>query len=104
MDWNKVRPDIAVNVFSKSLLPKKWSDTKMVYTKVLPDGEFSDHIDNYHHVLLFLKGSGLVKVGKKIIEITPNLVVEIPAGVKHSYKNEGIDELILITVNIPVSK
>jgi len=104
VEWNKVRPDIAINILSKSLLPKKWSNVKMVLTKVLPDGEFSDHIDNYHHVLLFLKGIGSVKVDDKEYEISPNLVVEIPAGIKHSYKNKGKDELLLFTVNIPVSE
>ena len=101
VEWNKVRPDIAINILSKSLLPKEWSDIKMVFTKVLPGGEFTYHIDDYHHVLLFLKGTGVVKVGDKETEITPNLVVEIPAGIKHSYKNKGKDELHLITVNIP---
>ncbi|MHA1125074.1 MAG: cupin domain-containing protein [Candidatus Heimdallarchaeota archaeon] len=104
VDWNEVRPDIAINILSKSLLPKKWSDTKMVFTKVLPDGEFSDHIDNYHHVLLFLKGTGTVKIDDMEYEISPNTVVEIPAGVKHSYKNKGKDELLLITVNIPIKE
>ncbi|MHA1244443.1 MAG: cupin domain-containing protein [Candidatus Heimdallarchaeota archaeon] len=104
IDWNKVRPDIAKNILSKSLLPKEWSNTKMVFTKVLPNGEFTDHIDDYHHVLLFLKGTGVVKIDDKEFEIKPNLVVEIPAGTKHSYKNKGKDELLLITVNIPINE
>ena len=103
-EWSKVRPDIATSIFSKALLPKKWSDTKMVLTKVLPGGEFKDHIDDYHHILFFLQGTGSVTVAKKEYEISSNLVVEVPAGVNHSYKNKGKDELLLITVNIPVSE
>ena len=88
VEWNKVRPDIAINILSKSLLPKEWTNTKMVFTKVLQNGEFADHIDDYHHVLLFLKGTGIVKIDDKEIDIKPNLVIEIPAGIKHSYKNK----------------
>jgi mannose-6-phosphate isomerase-like protein (cupin superfamily) len=93
-----------MNILSKSLIPKDWSNVKMVFTKVLPEGEFSDHIDNYHHVLLFLEGSGIVKVNDKEYDIKPNLVVKVPAGTRHSYKNKGKDELHLITVNIPINE
>ena len=100
-DWRINQKGIP-KIFTSSLLPIDWSKVKILLTKVEPGGEFPEHIDNYHHVMYFIKGEGKAILDRKSIEIRPNLLLEIPAGTNHGYKNTGGDDLILITVNIPL--
>ena len=101
-EWSFIREDVTSLVFGKSLIPKDWTNVSMSVTKVSPNGEFSKHIDSYHHVFYFLKGKGIGYIGNEEYEIKPELVVEIPAGIMHGYKNDGDEDLILLTVNVPV--
>ncbi len=99
-EWKETRPKDTINVFGKSLIPQEWSDVKMVLTKVETQGEFSTHIDDYHHVFYYLEGSGIGWIDDEEYEIKPGLVVEVPAGKRHGYRNTGSQELMLITLNI----
>ena len=100
-DWKETRPEHTRNVFGKSIIPKDWSEVKMVYTKVTANGEFSTHVDSYHHVFFYQQGTGIGWIDEKEYDITPGLVVEVPAGKSHGYKNTGSEDLLLITLNIP---
>ena len=100
-DWKETRPKITTKVYGKSLIPQEWSDMKMVLTKVEPGGEFSTHIDAYHHIFYYLEGTGIGWIEDEEYEIQSGLVVEVLAGKKHGYRNSGSQELILITLNIP---
>ncbi|MGC9779619.1 MAG: cupin domain-containing protein [Candidatus Heimdallarchaeota archaeon] len=104
VDWLPIRKDISSNVFGKSLLPNELTDVTISYTKVEHNGEFKKHIDSYHHVLYFIKGQGVGYLDNEEYIIEPNLVIEIPAGISHGYKNNGKEELFLITINIPKRK
>lgn len=101
-EWKPTRPNLTSKVFGKSLIPHEWTDVIMVITKVEPGGEFPSHTDKYHHIFFYLKGTGIGWIEDKEYEIKPNLVVEIPAGKKHGYKNTSENELVLITMNIPI--
>ena len=103
LSWNEVRSDLTTKVFGKPLIPKEWSNVKMSLTKVEPGGKFPLHIDNYHHIFYFIKGEGIGIIDKKEYEIKPELIVEVPAGKEHGYENTGNDDLILITVNLPIN-
>lgn len=99
-DWivnKKKLPKMLVN----SLIPKDWSNVKILLTKVEPKGIFPLHIDDYHHVFYFIEGEGVLKIADKEYKIKPNLKVEISAGLEHGYENTGNTEMFLITVNIP---
>jgi mannose-6-phosphate isomerase-like protein (cupin superfamily) len=100
-EWLPIREDVTTLVFGKLIIPKDWSNVKISVTKVSTQGEFSSHVDSYHHVFYFLKGKGIGYIDNEEYEIKPELVVEIPAGTKHGYKNTGTEDLFLITVNIP---
>ena len=100
-EWKQTRQNLTSKVFGKSIIPQEWSEVKMVITKVEPGGEFPSHIDKYHHIFFYLEGTGIGWIEDKEYEIKPNLVVEVPAGKKHGYKNNSSKELKLITLNIP---
>ena len=96
-----MRKDIANQIIGASLVPRDLSKTRITYTKVSPGGEFKKHVDDYHHVLLFLHGNGLLVIGEREYVIENGTVAEIPAGVVHGYKNTGDELLTLITINVP---
>ncbi|MFX0093132.1 MAG: cupin domain-containing protein [Candidatus Hodarchaeota archaeon] len=48
-----------------------------------------------------MKGEGKTWLGDKVYTIKPGMIVQIPAGEQHGYKNTGEEELMLLTINIP---
>ena len=99
MEWQPVRPDVARGVFGKMLLD---GQVKAVLTRVEPGGKFEMHHDKYSHLFYFLGGEGMVRVGRQQINALPGLVARIDAGEPHGYENTGMEDLILISLNIPI--
>jgi mannose-6-phosphate isomerase-like protein (cupin superfamily) len=100
LDWRPVRPDVAREVYGKTLLA---DGVKVVLTRVAPGGGFSTHRDDYDHLFYFLGGEGLVWVGDEHFEVRAGLTVRVAAGEAHAYENTGIEDLMLISVNAPDS-
>jgi len=73
---------------------------RAVLMKVEPSGEFPVHKDAFHHIFYFLEGTGELWLANETLEIKEGLIVEVPSGVKHGYKNTGKDDLLLITLKI----
>lgn len=101
-EWVITRKNLTKKIFGKSLIPEKLTDVKIVLTRVESGGEFSLHKDSYHHVFYFIEGQGEGWLGDKTYDIKPGRVVEVPAGESHGYKNTAEEDLILITINIPI--
>ncbi|MFC1978214.1 cupin domain-containing protein [Chloroflexota bacterium] len=100
LEWEPVRPDVARGVYGKTLLA---DGSKIVLTRVAVSGRFDMHQDNYGHLFYFLSGEGLVWINDKQFEAVPGLVVRVTAGEPHAYENKGNQDLMLISVNIPMS-
>ena len=98
LEWQPVRPDVARGVEGKTLLA---GEVKIVLTRVMPGGGFSEHRDDYGHLFYFLDGKGVVHVGEEQFEARPGLSVQVAAGEPHAYRNTGVEEMILISVNVP---
>ncbi len=103
VEWKAIRKDLTKGVFGKRLNRGDITEIKMVLTKVEPSGEFPLHKDAYHHIFYFLKGIGKGQLGDESYEIRPGVAVEVPAGEEHGYKNTGEENLLLITLNIPIN-
>lgn len=103
-DWRPIRPGVNRGIAGKALLPKGTKDVDATVTRVDPGGEFSLHVDPYHHVFYIFQGKGEVRLGEDVYPIGPETVVEVPAGEVHAYRNKGDTEMILLTLNIPVEK
>ncbi len=99
LEWQAIRPDAAHEVFGKTLLA---DGVRMVLTRVAPGGGFYIHTDDYGHLFYFLAGTGIVKVGEEEFPVRPGTVVQVAAGETHSYVNMGTEELLLISLNLPV--
>lgn len=103
-DWKLIRPEFTTGIEGKALVPKGTKDIDVTVTRVEPGGEFSLHVDPYHHVFYIFQGEGEVRLGEDLYPIGPETVVEVPAGEVHAYRNKGDTEMILLTVNIPVGE
>lgn len=101
LEWKRVRPDVAQGVHGRTILSE---ETTITVTRVEPGGGFAAHRDSYGHLLYFLEGTGTVTVENEEITARAGLVVRVPAGKIHSYRNTGSDELALISVNIPTRR
>jgi mannose-6-phosphate isomerase-like protein (cupin superfamily) len=99
LPWEKIRPDITAGVLGSRLIPKGVDVQAVTLTRVEPRGEFSIHADKYHHVFLFLEGHGEGWLGDASYEIKPGLIVRVPAGHSHGYRNTNDSDLILLTIN-----
>jgi quercetin dioxygenase-like cupin family protein len=98
LPWEPVRPALVTGVFGRTMLD---AGTKMVYTRVEPDGGFALHVDSYGHLLYILSGSGVARAGGSEYQLSPGLVLQIKGGEEHSYRNTGSEDLVLIALNIP---
>jgi quercetin dioxygenase-like cupin family protein len=98
LEWQPVRPEVAHDVFGKTLLDGK---VKVVLTRVAPGGKFTRHRDKYAHLFYFLSGEGTLSVGEKQFPARTGLVAQIDAGEEHAYENAGNDDLLLVSLNIP---
>ena len=99
LPWTPVRPALTDGVFGRTMLD---TGTKVVLTRVEPGGGFAPHVDPYGHLMYILSGSGLAISGCNEYPLAPGLVLQIPAGEEHSYHNTGSDQLLLISLNLPV--
>jgi len=97
--WEPVRPALTSGIFGRTLLD---AGTKMVFTRVEPGGSFAAHVDSYGHLMYVLSGSGLATSGGREFPLTAGTVMQIDAGEQHSYQNDGTEQLVLITLNLPV--
>ena len=113
------------NVFSVDDMP--WKDLKGLpgargfeyksltnddYTKAfscelvrLEPGDHSvPHIEPWNHLLFFTHGTGDVTISGKTSPVTPGTVCLVKAGEKHSLRNLGADDMIVMTVYDPPRK
>jgi quercetin dioxygenase-like cupin family protein len=97
-----VRGDLTREVFGRPLGAELSGRVKIVLTRVAPGGEFPSHSDPYHHILIFLEGVGEVWLDGEAYSIRPGRMAEIPAGTPHGYRNTGKEEMVLLTMNLPV--
>ncbi len=99
VEWTPVRPDIARGVFGKTLMEGK---VKVVLMRVAPGGGASEHVDAYGHLFYFLSGEGAVRVGGEEQRAQTGQVFQIAPGQVHAYENSGPEDLVLISMNLPI--
>ncbi|GFO54325.1 hypothetical protein GMSM_13320 [Geomonas sp. Red276] len=97
LPWEPVRANLTTGVWGRTLLD---GDTKAVYTRVEPGGEFRPHVDRYGHLMLVLSGSGTAHVAGKDLVLEAGTVVGIDPGELHSYRNTGEEYLVMVTLNL----
>ena len=98
LTWESIRPDVAAGVYGQTLLD---DHVKIVLTRVARGGKFALHRDDYGHLFYFLSGAGSVRVADKESAASAGLMVRVVAGEEHAYENTGMEDLMLISVNLP---
>ncbi len=98
LEWQPVRPDVARDVFGKTLLG---GTVKVVLMRVAPGGRCSEHVDAYGHLFYFQSGEGIVRVDGEEQRAQAGQVFQIAPGQVHAYENTGADDLVLISMNLP---
>ncbi|MBI5652799.1 MAG: cupin domain-containing protein [Chloroflexi bacterium] len=66
-------------------------------------GKFETHRDEYAHLFYFLSGQGVVEIDDQQFDARAGIVIQIAAGQTHAYENTGADDLMLISLNLPVA-
>jgi quercetin dioxygenase-like cupin family protein len=62
------------------------------------------HIEPWNHLLYFLSGTGDVTISGETHPVAEGTVCQIRAGQKHSLRNLGQDEMIVLTIYDPPRK
>ena len=89
------------DIFRKSLSAKSFpSGFKASLTLAQPGGEFPEHEDPYAHIFFILEGEGEAVLEGRKIPFRKGTALTVEAGQKHSYRNVGPADLLLITLNI----
>jgi len=89
------------DIFRKSLSAKIFpSGFKVSLTLAKPGGEFPEHEDPYGHIFFILEGKGEAFLEGRKIPFRKGTALTVEAGKRHSYRNTGTDDLLLITLNI----
>jgi len=89
------------DIFRKGLSAKTFpSGFKASLTLAKPGGEFPEHEDPYFHIFFILEGEGEAFLEGKKIPFRKGTALTVEAGKRHSYRNTGPGDLLLITLNI----
>jgi quercetin dioxygenase-like cupin family protein len=59
------------------------------------------HVEDYNHLLFFVEGSGEITIGKKTWPLRAGSYAKVKAGEKHSLRNLGDTEMLILTVYDP---
>jgi len=66
-----------------------------------PGDESETHVEDYNHLLFFLEGNGEITIGKKTWPLSAGSYAKVMAGKKHSLRNLGDTEMLVLTVYDP---
>ena len=76
--------------------------TQLVIMTIPPGGEIGEEVhDEIDQILTFVSGTGEAVVGGRHKKVAQGDLVVVPAGVKHNFRNEGPNPLVLYTVYGP---
>ena len=59
------------------------------------------HVEPYNHLLFFVEGDGEITIGKQTWPLSPGSYAAVEAGKKHSLRNLGNSEMLVLTVYDP---
>jgi quercetin dioxygenase-like cupin family protein len=81
--------------------PEYTSAYSCEYVRVPPGAHSVTHVEDYNHLLFFVEGSGEVTIGEKTWPLRPGSYAKVKAGEKHSVRNLGDGDMLILTVYDP---
>jgi mannose-6-phosphate isomerase-like protein (cupin superfamily) len=75
---------------------------QVVVMSIPPRGEIGEEVhQDVDQVLVFVEGEGVAVLEGQRSSVTPGRLVQVPAGTRHNFVNEGSVDLKLYTVYAP---
>jgi tetrachlorobenzoquinone reductase len=62
------------------------------------------HVEPWSHLLYILSGAGEVTIDAETRAVAPGTVCQIKAGLRHSLRNLGEDDMVVLTIYDPPRK
>jgi quercetin dioxygenase-like cupin family protein len=81
--------------------PGYTSTYSLEYTRLGPNDYSVPHVEPWNHLLYFVEGSGEVTVGDDTFPVRPGSYAKIRAGIRHSLKNLGGTDMLVMTIYDP---
>lgn len=66
------------------------------HAELKPGKEIEEHVDPYEEIYYFLKGTGLMKVGRESQQVAAGDAAWLPYGIPHSLLNNGTEDCIFV--------
>src|SRR4051812_24459433 len=66
-----------------------------------PGDHSGPHVERWNHLLYFLSGSGDITIGEETSQVAPGTGALVKAGLSHSLRNLGADDMLVLTVYDP---
>jgi len=106
ISWQKLRGLPGARGFEyKALSDGDYSSAFNAELVRLEPGDHSvPHIEPWSHLLYFLSGTGDVTINGETQPVATGTVCQISAGQKHSLRNLGKDDMIILTIYDPPRK
>ena len=76
----------------------------MELIRLEPGDHSVPHVEPWNHAFYFLEGKGEVMIDGRLSPVQAGTVCLINAGVRHSLKNEGPGDMVLLTIYDPPRK
>jgi quercetin dioxygenase-like cupin family protein len=70
-------------------------------THLGPDDQSLPHVEPYNHLLFIVEGSGEITIDGETFALRPGSYAKVKAGEKHSLRNLGDTEMVMMTVYDP---
>jgi L-ectoine synthase len=73
----------------------------MELIRLEPGDHSVPHIEPHSHAFYFLEGTGEVTIDQETSRVGPGTVCLIKAGMRHSLRNDGAGDMVLLTIYDP---
>ncbi len=81
------------------------AETIRVHHSVYPPGSYTEghpiHTDR-EQVYYIVSGTMSLTIGGEHHEVPPGAYVFIPRGIEHNQRNDGSEDLVVVTINCPI--
>ena len=81
--------------------PEYTSAYSCEYVRLGPGDHSVPHIEQWNHLLFFVDGTGEITIDGQTWPLRPGSYAKVKAGTKHSLRNLGDGDMLIVTVYDP---
>jgi mannose-6-phosphate isomerase-like protein (cupin superfamily) len=79
--------------------PRAGVGVSMFIVRTPPDAAVELHTHPYPETFLLLEGHGRWTAGDEVVELGPEQMLVVPAGMPHGFRNTGEEPLLVVSVH-----